>query len=121
MDKYTKSKKSTYATIELFTLKQKANITNDVLDLPNKNDKVWSSPSPLPICTREGVLRLLSRWHVPVLTCCFHCLAHACTKHALLNHKQLPATLLFRTAQIWNLHAGPVVPLLLMHLLCCTV
>ena len=41
VDKYTKSKKSTYATIELFTLKQKANITNDVLDLPNKNDKVF--------------------------------------------------------------------------------
>lgn len=60
MDKYTKSKKSTYATIELFTLKQKANITNDVLDLPNKNDKArarlraaWQ-PLCLPLAAPPG-------------------------------------------------------------------
>lgn len=40
VDKHTKSKKSTYATIELFSLKTPSNITNDVLELPNKNDKV---------------------------------------------------------------------------------
>jgi translation initiation factor 3 subunit B len=40
VDKHTKSKKSTFATIELFTLKNKGDVTNDVLELPNKNDKV---------------------------------------------------------------------------------
>jgi translation initiation factor 3 subunit B len=41
VEKHTKSKKSTYATIELFTLKSKSGeVTNDLLELPNKNDKV---------------------------------------------------------------------------------
>jgi translation initiation factor 3 subunit B len=40
VEKHTKSKKSTYATIELFSLKNLSNITNDVLELPNKNEKV---------------------------------------------------------------------------------
>ena len=40
VEKHTKSKKSTYATIELFTLKSKVGeVTNDVLELTNKNDK----------------------------------------------------------------------------------
>ena len=40
VDKFTKSKKSTFSTIELFTLKSKGDVTNDVFELANKNDKV---------------------------------------------------------------------------------
>lgn len=38
--KHTKSRKTTYATIELFTLKSNAEVINDVLEVPNKGDKV---------------------------------------------------------------------------------
>lgn len=38
--KHTKSRKTTYATIELFTLKQNSEVINDVLELPSKGDKV---------------------------------------------------------------------------------
>lgn len=38
--KHTKSKKTTFATIELFTIKSKTDVINDVLELPNKGDKV---------------------------------------------------------------------------------
>lgn len=38
--KHTKSKKTTFATIELFTIKSHSDVINDVLELPNKGDKV---------------------------------------------------------------------------------
>lgn len=38
--KHTKSRKTTYATIELFTLKHNSEVINDVLELPSKGDKV---------------------------------------------------------------------------------
>ena len=38
--KHTKSKKTTFATIELFTIKSKTDVINDVLELPSKGDKV---------------------------------------------------------------------------------
>ena len=40
VSKHTKSRKTTFATVELFTLKSKSEVINDVLELPSKGDKV---------------------------------------------------------------------------------
>jgi translation initiation factor 3 subunit B len=40
VSKHTKSRKTTFATVELFTLASKTDVVNDVLELPNKGDKV---------------------------------------------------------------------------------
>lgn len=38
--KHTKSRKTTYASIELFTLKSNSAVINDVLEIPTKGEKV---------------------------------------------------------------------------------
>ena len=53
VDRYTKTRKSTYTSFELFSVKDK-DIPMEVLELPNKTDKVidfaWEPRVSLTVC-----------------------------------------------------------------------
>ena len=61
VDRYTKTRKSTYTSFELFSVKDK-DIPMEVLELPNKTDKVtdfaWEPRVRLPWMYMTAVLQL---------------------------------------------------------------
>ena len=81
VDRYTKTRKSTYTSFELFSVKDK-DIPMEVLELPNKTDKVidfaWEPRVSLNMQVHAALLNMQATLlDKHLLACGLHCFLHA--------------------------------------------
>ena len=104
VDRYTKTRKSTYTSFELFSVKDK-DIPMEVLELPNKTDKVtdfaWEPRVSLTVQLHAALhLHMHAALHLN-MHAALHLNMHAATRHQPLR----PVLLLKHVTMLPDMHA----------------